>query len=197
MARREPTRSRRPATREPSLRVLLVCGSERTESEYFKGLRSHVGARSVSVKVVERPSAPDQVVRYARDHCGRDDFDETWCAVDVDRFEVEGAKVSAAHGLADSAGIRMATSNPCFELWLLLHHEGCTSHCDGYSDVEVRLKRFVSSYDKTRLRFDDYADGVLGAVARAKRLDPTGVAHDINPSSAVWVLVEKILKAAV
>lgn len=196
MARREPTSSRRPASREPSLRLLLVCGADKTETAYFKGLRAYLNARSVNIKVLERPQAPDQVVEYARDHCFREDFDETWCVVDVDHFEAQGAKVTAAYELASLAGIGLATSNPCFELWLLLHHTNCRSYCNSCSDVEAKLRRFVPSYDKAQLKFRDHAAGVAEAVNRARELDPSGMRHKKNPSSSVWVLADRLLKAA-
>ena len=88
--------------------------------------------------------------------------------------------------------VNLAVSNPCFELWLLLHHTDCRSHCAGYDDVVRRLKKHVPAYDKARLRFDDYAGRVFDATKRAKDLDPTGASHDLNPSTSVWRLVEKI-----
>lgn len=189
MAGREPTAGRRGSVREPLRRVLVVCGAERTEVAYLKGLRDHLKTPAVNIRVIERAAAPDQVVEYARDHCGREDFDETWCVVDVDHFEREGGRVSAARQLAEKCGIRVAVSNPCFEYWLLLHHEETSapfSRCDG---VVVRIRRHVRSYDKTRLRFADFADGVEDAVVRARRREPTGEDSAVNPSTGVWRLV--------
>jgi hypothetical protein len=37
------------------------------------------------------------------------------------------------------------------------------------------------------------AGNVRDAVARARRLDPTGAGHAINPSTGVWRLVDAIL----
>lgn len=194
MPRRERTAARRPARREPRLRVLIVCGAAKTEPAYFAGLRTWLGTSAMDIKVVERPRvAPDQVVGYARDHCRSDDFDVTWCVVDVDEYESKGGKVTKACELADRTGIRVAASNPCFEYWLLLHHADNGAPSSTCDPVKGRLHRFVPEYDKTALRFGDFAAGIEAAVERAKRRDPSGVDHRANPSSGVWVLAADLL----
>ena len=55
----------------------------------------------------------------------RDDreFDEIWCVFDID----EHANVRTAISNAKDSGIEVAVSNPCVELWLLLHVEDQTA----------------------------------------------------------------------
>lgn len=192
MPRRERLARRRPALREPRPRLLVVCGAEKTESAYLSGLRDHRGVSSVDVRIVQRPRSPDQVVEYARDHCDYRDFDETWCVVDVDRYEVDGQKITTASTVAVTAGIRLAVSNPCFEYWLLLHHAYSGAPFPQCDAVKARLGKYVPAYDKTALQFRDFAEGVDEAVTRAKRRDSSGTAHLTNPSSGMWVLVERM-----
>lgn len=192
MARRDRSPGRRPPTREPKPRLLVVCGAEKTEKAYFVGLRDFYRQRAVDVTFAERPRSPDQVVAYARDHCDYRDFDETWCVVDVDRFEAEGQKVTAACAAARSSGIQVAVSHPCFEYWLLLHHEYSAAPMARCGRAEERLRRFVPSYDKTNLRFADFAPGVADAVKRARH-DGGNADWRRNPSTNVWQLVERIL----
>jgi RloB-like protein len=109
-------------------------------------------------------------------------------ASDVDNFDIADAA-----GLASAKGIDMAVSNPCFELWLLLHHEGCYAYLSGYPAVLARLRKHVPTYDKTRLVFADFSTGVTTAIKHAKKLDPTGEEHAKNPSTSVWRLVEEIV----
>lgn len=192
MPRRERLARRRPPLREPRPRLLVVCGADKTESAYLSGLRDQQGVRSVDVRIVERPKSPDQVVEYARDHCDYRDFDETWCVVDVDHYETDGQKITAASAVAAKAGIRLAVSNPCFEYWLLLHHAYTDAPFPRCDAVESRLCGYMPSYNKTALQFSDFADGVDEAITRAKRRDPSGTAYKLNPSSGVWVLVESL-----
>jgi len=87
MPRRERNINRRAATRVQRQSILVVCGAEKTEVRYIQGLRDHVDSTSIDLAIVERPSAPDQVVAFARDYVGSKDFDERWCVVDVDMFQ--------------------------------------------------------------------------------------------------------------
>lgn len=196
MAPRERSLDRRPPSRPMRRSVLVVIGADRTEKAYLTGLRRHFGLTTVAVTYVEKPCAPDQLVEHARMRCRSDDYDEVWCVTDVDHFEREGRKVTAALDLAARADptIRVAVSNPCFELWLLLHHEDCSVHCANCDAVHRKLRRRVPAYDKTRLRFRDYADGVGLAITRAKALDPTGVDHTRNPSTGLWCLVSVVME---
>lgn len=190
--RRENSPVRRPRTRTALPRILVVCGAAKTEESYLKGLRGSVANRAVDVVLLKRPKDPLDVVRYTIRYAraAAKDFDEVWCVVDVDDFDID-----QAGQLARDADVRLAVSNPCFELWLLLHHADCRSHCDGCTDVIKRLKRHVPAYDKTQLVFADYAAGVGDAVKRAKDLDPTGTDYNRNPSTSVWLLAETIMEA--
>lgn len=187
MARREPTRVRRAPTRAPRRTVLVVVGARRTEIDYLKGLRDHFKLATLTLKI--KPGAPDQLVEYTRDNFPPERYDEIWCVTDVDSFEREGGKVTAALALAAEAGINLAVSDPCFELWLLLHHEDCTAYCAGREAVERRLRRSVPDYDRAGLRFQDFAGGLDKAIIRAKALDPAG-----NPSTGVWRLVSALME---
>jgi len=47
--------------------VLIVIGAERTETAYFKGLRTHSRRSTVTMKIVEKPAAPDQLAAHCAD----------------------------------------------------------------------------------------------------------------------------------
>jgi hypothetical protein len=169
--------------------ILVYCGGLRTEPDYLKGLRDRLRRGAVTVKVRQEGVDPSSLIRAAAAYRDRKSgtYDEVWCVVDIDQFDIVAAVAEAGR-----RKVNLAVSNPCFELWLLLHHTDCRSHCAGYDDVVRRLKRYVPAYDKARLRFTDYAGGVDDATKRAKGLDPTGTKHQRNPTTSVWRLVEKI-----
>jgi hypothetical protein len=190
MRRRELSRRRPQSPRRTRPTILIVCGGVRTEPLYLRGLRTHANNASVDVTIVSRAKSPAQIVDFAIRHRGRVsvDFDEVWCVLDVDEFDL-----APAEQLARSGGVRLAISNPCFELWLLLHHVDCRALCDGYQEVVRLLKRHVPGYDKSRLEFGDYAPGVPDVVKRARELNPGGEDHQRNPSTSVWRLAEVIM----
>ncbi|KDN19011.1 RloB family protein [Amycolatopsis rifamycinica] len=168
-----------------------MCGADQTEPTYLEGLKQARRNPAVTVKVKVKPADPDAVVRYAagiRDRAG-DSYDEVWCVVDVDQFDVAKAVTSARR-----SQVSLAISNPCFEYWLLLHFESCMAPLTCYNDVARRLRRYVPEYDKSALKFADYETGVEVAVERARkpRYAP-GTEHQRNPATGVWVLVEKML----
>jgi len=190
MLRHRSSLDRRGPVRPLRRPVLIVIGAERTETAYFKGLRTHTRCSTVTMKIVEKPVAPDQLVEYTRSAFRLGDFDEVWCVTDVDHYEREGGKVTAAVALAGD-DIKLAISNPCFELWLVLHHEDCAARCTDCREVHTRLRKHVPRYDKTRPRFADFAAGLDQAVQRAEKL---GDDHTRNPSTGVWRLVDAVLE---
>jgi hypothetical protein len=189
VTRHEPPNGRRPPRRRTRPLILIVCASRRTESDYLRGLRDQSGNPAVDILLRKHGRSPNQAIEYARKFVQGDqrNFDEIWCVVDVDDFDIDEAANTARR-----AKVSLAVSNPCFELWLLLHHADCTAYCDGYEGVAARLKKHVHDYDKTRLNFARYRNGVDDAVRRATALDPSGQEFGRNPSTNVWQLVERI-----
>ena len=189
MRQRSTDPRRRAPIVEPRETYLVWCGGVRTERDYFDGLKKALGNPRITVELRGKGKAPVQIVQAAADLRDRrpGKFSQVWCVVDVDQFDLTDAVTEAGR-----REINLAVSNPCFELWLLLHHTECRAHCDGYADVVARLKKHVKAYDKARLNFADYADGVTRAVKRAKDLGD----HTTNPSTGVWRLVETITETS-
>lgn len=190
MPRHENRRSRRTPSSSRRRTILVYCGASRTEPAYSDGLRAESRNGSVTIKIRSQGIAPAALVLAAAEFRNRKAgaYDEVWCVVDVDEFDIDAAVVEARRRRVNLAG-----SNPCFELWLLLHHADCHAYCAGYPDVERRLKKQVPTYDKANLDFTQFASGIGDAVKRAKGLDPTGNDHRRNPSTNAWQLVEKIV----
>jgi len=192
---------RRPPRREPKRRILVLCEGGVTEAGYFKNLRSEHRNQLVDVEIDPQGGVPKTLVeraaarkkeaeREARSQ--RDDFlryDEVWCVFDVD----EHPHLPDAQQQARDNGIELAVSNPCFELWALLHFQ------DHSAFVERRrlrgmLKRHLPGYDKA-LPYERLRPGYTQAVQRATDLDrrreEAGVVGG-NPSTGVYRLTEKI-----
>lgn len=179
MARRENS-ARRAVDRRRRERahLLVVCGGEKTEADYFAGLKQLCRAR---VTVKSKGDSPLKLVGYAarlRDQY-REEFDEVWCVVDVAKAE------------ADKLGVELAISNPCFEFWLLLHFRDPCGPAKACKEIAGHLKKCLDCYDKTQLNFAHFAEKVPVAVERARKIDPAG-----NPSTGVWRLVDKFMACA-
>jgi hypothetical protein len=192
VVRREKPSARRSPRRQARSRALVYCGGAQTEPAYFEGLRHSIANPAVVVEVRYKGVSPLQLLRVAADYVRRNadnSYDYVWCVVDVDDFDIATASQEAQR-----LGIRLAVSNPCFELWLLLHHADHRMHSENCAKVIDCLRKHLPAYDKARLNIADFAAGTAAAMERARALD-TGRPHDFpNPSTNVWRLVEKILE---
>ncbi|MFI7430525.1 RloB family protein [Micromonospora sp. NPDC049836] len=180
---RETDLRRRIGTRDQLRTVLVATNGQSTERSYLLALKQEPWVRPRVVVVVERGS-PIDMARGAARRRQRDDFDEAWGVCDVDHYEAAQAEAEAA-----ALGVRLVWSNPCFEVWLLLHHVDCSGYLKNADKVHEKLRRAVKNWDKTALNFNDFRDGVENAVVRAQRLGP---APDRNPSTAVWQLIDTL-----
>jgi hypothetical protein len=202
-SRREETRDlrRRAAFRDPLPLILVVCEGRVTEPEYINEFRLAHGTNTVRVRVVAPGGDPVALVQHAADlreaaareaRRARDEnlaYDEVWCVVDVDVH----ARLAEARALAGRSEVDLAVSNPCFELWLLLHFVEHTAHLSA-ADARRRLRKHLPNYDK-HVRFEDVAAGYADAVERAEALDRRHAATDsegANPSTGVYRLTERI-----
>ncbi|MFF6993736.1 RloB family protein [Streptomyces sp. NPDC008313] len=195
--RRESTLRRRPAHREPCVPVLVVCGARNTEPAYLRGLLASVDNRAVSVKIKVCDQDPVSVVRHTVTERDRADghYHQAWCVLDVDEF----AHLEEALRLAETEDVQVALSNPCFELWLLLHHREHTASVAGYQQAKRHLVTHHPAYSKVAREFDfgRYREGWRDAVERARKLARQGEEAKTNPSSGMWRLVEVIVPANV
>ena len=95
--------------------------------------------------------------------------------------------------MARDNGIRVAISNPCFELWLILHYADRAGWLST-ADAE-RLRREHDGSTGKDLDGADYAQRRADAVSRARKLeamhegDRRQFPND-NPSSGMYKLVE-------
>ena len=118
--------------------------------------------------------------------------DEYWCVIDVDRHANLGPAIEKA--LANDIGV--AVSNPCIELWFILHFQEQAAHIerDAAQAVSKRLLGCGKTLDEQAL--GELMERYPEARTRAVRLDAKhlgdGRAARSNPSSGMWRLVDRI-----
>ena len=108
--------SRLVNTREVRQRFLIVCEGQKTEPNYFRGFPL---SRLVDVDVENPGNTPKQLVEYAVERSGQDDYDQIWCV--FDRDDCNASDFNGALQQAESRNVRVAYSNQAFELWYMLH----------------------------------------------------------------------------
>ncbi len=195
-----PTRPRQGPVR-PNL-LVLVEGSK-TEPSYLLPLVRHL-RDSVIIEVDDRGAAPLTLVQRAvarkregdqesRRQRGRA-YDGIWCLFDRD----EHPNIPEAFELAERHGIQVAMSNPCIELWFVLHfedraafvtrqdaqrraehHLGCRKVLDEVATSKLHTK---SAFEAARRR----------AEALEKKHEGDGSPRRSNPSSDVWRFIDHV-----
>ncbi|MHB8189962.1 MAG: RloB family protein [Ferrimicrobium sp.] len=122
------------------------------------------------------------------------EIDEFWCVFDVE-WPRNHLHLRDAIEQARQSGIELAISNPCFELWLVLHFQDHSSWLD--NDPARRLRQNLDGSDNKGIDAATYMPLVRDAVTRAKELDErhrqngTTFPHD-NPSSGMHRLLATI-----
>ena len=169
-------------TRDQRWTVLILTNGERTEVDYFNGIRGAGLALQEKVLIVKfRNGSLTEIVRSAAELRDYSEYDEAWAVCDVDEFDVRPAIEEST-----ARDINLALSQPSFEVWLILHQTG---NCPGFNNATQAsrmLRKLVHGWEKGNLRFADFAGGILLAVGRAQQL---GEPPEANPSTAVWRLI--------
>lgn len=186
-------RERREAFRDARLIVIASEGKD-TERIYFKALAKEYSNLRVHVHILERSeneqnnSSPEHVLKQLNDYKSKYDLeadDELWLVVDKDRW-TETMLSHVATECSQEVAMHMALSNPCFELWLLLHMEDAASlsleeqeqcmknrrkskNADPY--LKVRLRQKLGSYHESSYDALTLIAHIEDAIERARALD--------------------------
>ncbi|MDR1295610.1 MAG: RloB family protein [Bifidobacteriaceae bacterium] len=186
--------TRKTATRPERRTFVIYCEGQRSEPAYIRALRGQPGiARSASVKVeiAREHGSPHRIIEFAADRARDPEVDECWCVFDVESPQPH-PNLQHVTDIARTSGVHLAISNPCFELWLILHH---TDHTAALTTRQAVAKR--AELDGRRGKHvdgDAYMARRHNAIHRAKLLEdrhrgnrPSFPAD--NPSSTMYNLV--------
>ncbi|MFG2038221.1 RloB family protein [Dactylosporangium sp. NPDC048998] len=204
---RQPPASlrRKVGERQPRKTLVILCEGQRTEPEYLDALRRDrevhdVAAVDIRIESNASGAVPLTLVRRAieireRARQEQSEIDEIWCVYDVE-WPKHHPSLTEARDLAQRNGINLAVSNPCFELWLVLHFRDYRRFLDNEEARRVRRDHDGSA--------DKGIDGVVympykrDAARRAAALDRVHqqngnrIPND-NPSSGMHRLMESVL----
>lgn len=195
-------RGGRPRRRVPSkprkLSLLVFTEGEKTEQQYLKNRYAMVreavaiefGGSGAPTNIVERAiNAKRRAAREQATAKGRG-YDQIWCVFDADQHP----NIDAIRQRAEQAGIRVAFSHPCLELWFVLHFE------DRFAAMTTRQARERSKEllgcekalrRSSLARLDDgYDDAVMRAKALERKHRDDGSPVGANPSTSIWRLTE-------
>ncbi len=193
MARNRSLR-RPPKHRLPKRLFLIFCEGKRTEPQYIKGLGQVPEIRTIaSLERGKSNSDPASLVRQAIKARNSPYYNthEIWCLFDVE-WPARPNLLETVR-FARSKGIQCAVSNPCFELWLILHFKDLHKSLTVDRAVELRQEH-DKSVDKS-VDPELYMDRRDQAATRARRLDAKHTEEERsfpkdNPSSGMYKLLD-------
>ena len=202
---------RRESKSRPTRRTVLIVGEgEKTEPNYFRGLRKRPDvAKGFRVTVKKgKGFSPEEVLietitqKQQAENRG-EDYDEVWCVLDVEGPS-KRASLDKAVSMAEGSGVLPCLSNPSFEIWFLSHF---VREARAYMDcnaVMVRLNNYWKkhcgqTYKKGDDRvYDRVSDRTQTAIDNARWGRETHYGGECNTaecnsSTEVYRLVEHLL----
>ena len=205
MSRDRGRQRRKPTSAAKRRQILVFTEGLKTEPIYLTDwYRRH--RELVLVKIDPFHGAPLQLVeaacqqrtydlREAKRRRG-DPYDEYWCVFDVDQHP----HLQEAIETAARCEISVALSNPCVELWFLLHFDNHQAPIDRHNVQDLAAARLgcgkVLSETALSLLYDHYLDARRRAVALDVKHAGDRSPPMSNPSSSVWRLLDAIREAA-
>jgi hypothetical protein len=127
------------------------------------------------------------------------EIDEVWCVFDVEwpknDPDVQKKALKEAVEEARKGGVKLAISNPCFELWLILHFQDESRWL--YNEDACRLRRELDGSPNKGIDPDVYMPHIGKAARRAEALDKRHEQDDTafpdnNPSSGMYRLLASL-----
>lgn len=208
MARRSaPSLRRRAARFDARLQLHVFCEGKNTEPEYLRAFSFHWGNKQIRLEVIPGVGVAMTVAREAVIRRGKllqeakrrraDSFAsrfEVWAVFDRDNHP----DINNAVTHATANGVKVGLSNPCFELWALLHFQDQDGEITGHH-AQRELQRHMPRYDRYGSKILDYEamrDQYEIAKTRAMRICERRIQEGIprgNPSTDVHILLNVVI----
>jgi hypothetical protein len=185
-------------------RLFVIATEDRYAPKQYFGFFSN---SRIHVEVLETPHGEgadprrvlNRLISYEEQfQIGADD--QLWVLLDTDHWITEENRHGITQAILEARQRKYftAVSRPCFDLWLLLHHESVAvgTNFALCKEVAVKIRARVGEFNKTNLKKEHYSlPQVHDAIARAKILEPAeqGLWPETT-ATRVYLLVEELKK---
>lgn len=171
--------------------VVIAAEGKETENIYFEQMKVSFHASGVQIEILRRDaneSSPEHVYRQIQDFAAKYDMDEDdqlWAVVDKDQW-TEQMLSDVAKKCSQNKYFNFCLSNPCFELWLILHLEDVAQYAEedreklsenkkikrnGDTWTKKRLRELMGSYRESQYDAKKLLPEIEKAIERARNLD--------------------------
>ena len=208
--RKLPRLKRSRHSREPQRKFILFCEGAKTEVAYFKAIRRvysstlidlevHGGAGvpyTIAEKAIEQAKSLGLIRRSRRRKDSYETGDRVWAVFDRD----DHPRFNEAVANCQACNVGVGFSNPCFELWLILHERDVGRYEDRHA-MQSTLARLRPEYDPDGAKTPD-CDDLVKRVEAAEQRSETQLQRRMeednpygNPSTTVGRLTREIREA--
>jgi len=201
--------TRRVNFREPKKKFIIYSEGKNTEPEYFRAMESVFMGALVHLELIPAAGVPMTIAEKASSEASRrskkrkasssfEENDEVWAVFDRD----EHPKCDEAIEKCNSSGVGVAFSDPCFELWLILHHSDFDRPDDRHQ-VQKAFQRICGDYDPNGGKTTDCL-ALMHLVEEAEKRAERQIARrkeegdrPTRPYTTVYKLTQKLRQADV
>ncbi len=215
MSRERKEFVRKSGLRDAKLYVVATEG-EKCERRYFEELASedYFYNSRVHVEVlvsIDGRSSPRDVIKlldkFKKEYRIRED-DELWLVIDRDKQSWGIEQIKEVAQSSNQKGYYFGLSNPCFELWILLHLTEIKEYSESQkkdlfenkkvnknrTKLESEIIRLNGSYNKSNPDLAKIIPNVQNAIEQAKQIDQYPNKRWIDYlGTKIYQLVEKII----
>lgn len=196
--------------------IVLAFEGNDTEQIYFEEFKDSENFNDdlIYLHLLKRPkndtnSAPSHVFKKlkkeAKDEYSFNDKDELWMIIDTDRWKNIPDIIDECNKLEN---MFVAVSNPCFELWLLLHIKKISEYTEQELElilknnkvtskknyIDIKLTEILGSYNKSNPKPEQFIPHIQNAILQAKELDLENEEYPKKLGSHVYKITEKLIK---
>lgn len=202
MVKHASKKIKKPYQRQERKLVLIAAeGINKTEKTYFNEFNRK--QREYTIQFCKGDDTDpvhivDEAIRSMNNSDFESDFGDIAFAVMDTDFGKE-IQISEARKTAENNGVNLILSNPCFEIWLLLHFRYSTRSYYNNNEVIDTLKTEWPEYRKNIASYDTIADRLGNAMVNAERLkryhenvNSNESIEFCNPSTDVYRVVKVI-----
>ena len=173
---------------------VIATEGRKTEARYFTLFQSSRVEVVVFPTGEDNQSSPRHVLNRLGVYREQYDFgpqDRLWLMIDVDRWTTQNLAEVCREAKQRSIGL--AVSNPCFELWLWLHHADVETIDRDCKAIETRLRQHLGSYNKANLDTAKFKPSIQEAIRRAQNMDTDADAlWPAHPGTHVYKVVASL-----
>lgn len=191
-------------TRKRKSIILIQCeGKNKTEEIYFSNFRKNSLYTICFAKgnYTDPTNMVKSLIKEINDRgLNKNDNDKAYCVFDTDIDSKKQLQINEAYKLSKkNTIIELIKSNPCFEIWFLLHFKNTTKIFNSNENVIQELRKVLPNYEKNKDYYDLLENKTKDAIENAKFLEKYHSSFNkniidisCNPSTEVYRIVEEL-----